>query len=245
MKTGTWNSSKAHRILDATRELLLRRGSRAVTISEVARLARIGKGTVYLYWETKEDLLVELFARDFLALLDEVVATVTAEPRKIVPHELFPLMQRTIRTHPFVVAIQAKDLELLGLLDGHPAIRELMRTVGPAAVLTQLLPVLREHGVVRTDLPVEAQIYAATAVLQGFFELPNALPSAEVLHRAVDDADQVLGEVSRLLLEPVEPVSAAAVAVAASSALAKIDQARQAALTTFVRTDADITNKAG
>jgi AcrR family transcriptional regulator len=60
------------RVLAAAGELVLARGSRGVTIAEVARRAHIGKGTVYLYWKTKEDLLLDLVCRDFLALADEI-----------------------------------------------------------------------------------------------------------------------------------------------------------------------------
>jgi AcrR family transcriptional regulator len=230
VNAANWSAPKAGRILDATRELLLRRGSHGVTISEVARLAHVGKGTVYLYWDTKEALLVELFARDFLAALDHVTATVTAEPHMIVPHRLFPLMQRTIREHPFIVAIQTKDVELLGLLDGHPDLRKLRGFVGPPAILAQILPALREHGVVRTDLSVEAQAYAMTALLHGLLDLDNTEPTAELLQRDIGDPDEVLADVCRVMLEPAEPADAAAVATAAATILDKIKQAREAAL---------------
>ncbi|MGW2198666.1 helix-turn-helix domain-containing protein, partial [Streptosporangium sp. NPDC001682] len=40
---------RADRILDAAAELLVRLGYRKVTIDDIARLAGIGKGTVYLH----------------------------------------------------------------------------------------------------------------------------------------------------------------------------------------------------
>ena len=56
-------SRKAARILDSARELVLDHGVRKVTVSEIARTAGVGKGTVYLYWAAKEDLILGLFAR--------------------------------------------------------------------------------------------------------------------------------------------------------------------------------------
>ncbi|WP_193318961.1 helix-turn-helix domain-containing protein [Nonomuraea phyllanthi] len=40
--------AKAARILKATRELVLRHGVRSTNVSEIARAAHIGKGTLYL-----------------------------------------------------------------------------------------------------------------------------------------------------------------------------------------------------
>jgi hypothetical protein len=40
------------------RELVLKRGVKGLTIAEIAEKAHVGKGTAYLYWKTKEDLLL-------------------------------------------------------------------------------------------------------------------------------------------------------------------------------------------
>jgi len=41
------------RILDATADLVLRWGTKRVTIEEVAKRAGVGKGTVYLHFESR------------------------------------------------------------------------------------------------------------------------------------------------------------------------------------------------
>ena len=60
------NGDKAERILAVTRDLLLKRGVRGMTVAELAERAHVGKGTVYLYWDTKEELFFSVLARDFL-----------------------------------------------------------------------------------------------------------------------------------------------------------------------------------
>jgi len=52
---------KKRRILDAALRVFSDRGFHHATVSEVARAAHVGKGTVYLYFDSKEDLLVALF----------------------------------------------------------------------------------------------------------------------------------------------------------------------------------------
>jgi AcrR family transcriptional regulator len=37
---------------------VLKRGVKGLTIAEIAEKVHVGKGTAYLYWKTKEDLLL-------------------------------------------------------------------------------------------------------------------------------------------------------------------------------------------
>lgn len=52
---------KRRRILDAALRVFSEKGFHNATISEVAHEAHVGKGTVYLYFDGKESLLVEIF----------------------------------------------------------------------------------------------------------------------------------------------------------------------------------------
>src|SRR5918999_5432501 len=52
-------------ILDAAEQVLVRRGLAAATMAEVAEAAAVAKGTVYLYFESKAELLAGLRARHF------------------------------------------------------------------------------------------------------------------------------------------------------------------------------------
>jgi hypothetical protein len=47
--------------------------------------------------------------------------------------------------------------------------------------MARVLPVLREHGVVRADLRVEVQAYAMTALLHGLVDIENSEPVVELL----------------------------------------------------------------
>lgn len=233
MDFGAGSSAKARRILDATRALLLRRGSRGVTIAEVAKLAHVGKGTAYLYWNTKEDLIRELFIRDFLAVLDEVIATLKAAPDQTVPHKLFPLMQRTLRKYPFLTALRMRDHEILGLIDGYPAVQALIDGTGLAKFLPELLSVLRDHGIARTDLSLEAQTCAVAAIIEGFFSLSTPYSWATVGTVPAADTDAVLGEVIQLVVEKPEPIDADAIALASATISARIQRLRDVAAETI------------
>src|SRR5918999_3433132 len=64
-------------ILDAAEQVLVRRGLAAATMAEVAEAASVAKGTVYLYFESKAELLAGLQARYF-----ERFGTMLGEPAR-------------------------------------------------------------------------------------------------------------------------------------------------------------------
>jgi AcrR family transcriptional regulator len=57
-------------LLDAAASVLVQKGASAMTVAEVAERAGLAKGTVYLYFETKEDLVAGLQARYTGALVE-------------------------------------------------------------------------------------------------------------------------------------------------------------------------------
>jgi AcrR family transcriptional regulator len=52
------------RILDATRDLISARGSSQVTINEIATEANVGKQTIYRWWPTKAELVLDALERE-------------------------------------------------------------------------------------------------------------------------------------------------------------------------------------
>jgi AcrR family transcriptional regulator len=59
-----------------------RKGYEATSVSEIAEMSGLMKGSLYYYIDSKEDLLADIFAqsdREFLALIDEMQALDTSE----------------------------------------------------------------------------------------------------------------------------------------------------------------------
>ena len=65
-------------LLDAAEALLLERGLGATTIADVAEAAGVAKGTVYLYFDSKDALLAGLRARHLGRFVDAVAAPMAA-----------------------------------------------------------------------------------------------------------------------------------------------------------------------
>lgn len=77
---------KRDRILNAAEELFATQPFHKVLLSDVAAAAGVGKGTVYLYFKSKEDLYVSLLYRGFAGLVDRMRARLANEDLSPVEH---------------------------------------------------------------------------------------------------------------------------------------------------------------
>jgi AcrR family transcriptional regulator len=228
-------SPKAGRILAAARELLLKRGVKGVSIAEIAERAHVGKGTVYLYWATKEDLLLGLCARDFLDANDQFVSLLTNDFEVALPKRFCPLLLRSALTHPFVRAIQEGDDEVLGVLTEHPKAHELLDKFGPGAMLRAVLPLWRKHGMASTDWTLDAQVHVLRALLAGFTTLETHATTPPNLDIAT--TDDTLAAAVEALLGPPRATQQDNEAVAAQG-LRLLGDARVAVLAAIASTNA-------
>jgi len=64
--------ARAQRILDAASGLILRQGYYRTTVEEIAQEAEVGKGTLYLHWESREALFVALVLREKIAMAVDI-----------------------------------------------------------------------------------------------------------------------------------------------------------------------------
>jgi len=190
------HSTKAARLLAAANELLLGRGARGFTVADVAQRAHVGKGTVYLYWPTKEDLLIGLVGRGFLGLVDDVIARLTAEPELARPSRFCPMMLTAATGHPLLAALRRGD-DMLGILTDHPRSKALDDALGPGALIGEVLPVWRRHELARTDWGAGDQAFALHGLITGV-----ALSLVGTEPQPVEDPLDVLSRAVTALLGP-------------------------------------------
>ncbi|WP_053174763.1 TetR/AcrR family transcriptional regulator [Nonomuraea sp. SBT364] len=102
---------RAHRILDAAAELILRWGYDKTTIDDVAGHAGVAKGTIYLHWRTRDALFAALLRRERVLMAQEVRAAAPATLRELVRELAAALLRR-----PLMKALLTGDREVLGKL---------------------------------------------------------------------------------------------------------------------------------
>lgn len=77
--SGTRGEQTRDRILKAAGRLFGRVGFRKTTITDVAEAAGIGKATVYLYFQDKQDLFTSLVQREVQTVMDQIRQAVQGE----------------------------------------------------------------------------------------------------------------------------------------------------------------------
>jgi AcrR family transcriptional regulator len=157
------------RIVAEAMRLFGERGIDRVTVDEIARVADVGKGTVYNYFQTKEDIALAFMAdveRTVQAQLRistgrkrDVVAILTSYVRKEfelkAPHHAFVrvfLAHMFLRTEQFL-----------------PYMVEIQKTIDPA--LEALFTSLRERRLIRDDVPVSQLVMVFKTMQLGLMSL--------------------------------------------------------------------------
>ena len=77
---------KRTRLIEAATELFLKHGYRKTSVDEIARKAHVAKGTVYTFFDTKNDLLVAAIAaekRVMLKILDPILSGTLAPKKRL------------------------------------------------------------------------------------------------------------------------------------------------------------------
>lgn len=189
------------RILDAAGELLVRFGYKRITVEDIANRADVGKGTVYLHWKTKDELLAELLLREVAEVTGELVASMQADPAGVLLHRMTAASFLAIMQRPLARALYTRDLDTLGKLATTDAAGLATRRQRADGYFDDYLDLLRTHGLLRTDIDRQSLTYSLRAVGAGFFISEQVLPP-QLREMSLQRKAASLAEVIRLALEP-------------------------------------------
>jgi AcrR family transcriptional regulator len=162
----TGRRERAEAILDAAAELLRAHGYRRVSIDDVATRAGVGKGTIYLHWRTREALFWAVLQRETLQLLERLIADLAADAELALPQRLISRIFVELDGRPLVRALLMSDKDVLGALTADESVVAAQREMTGQPDYLQLL---RDQGLLRPELSVEAAGHLLNCVIQGFF----------------------------------------------------------------------------
>ena len=105
--------ARRHAILDAAEKLFLKHPDRMASVAEVAAAAHLAKGTVYLYFPSKEEMLLALHERQLSTFFVELIALLQGR-ESVTFGEVFEPARRLIIRRPGYLALTSR---CLGLMD--------------------------------------------------------------------------------------------------------------------------------
>ena len=117
---------KRKQIIESARELFYMYGLKKTTMEEIAKKAGVGKGTLYLYFQNKEDIMktiaLESFAREIGRLQSDLAGMKKAEDKLRAFVRMKPLLiQKFVQENPHaadvIPYIDGGDIEKLGFIE--------------------------------------------------------------------------------------------------------------------------------
>jgi AcrR family transcriptional regulator len=103
-----------HAILDAAERLLSRSKDRMANVAEVADEAGLAKGTVYLYFPSKEELLLAVHERNIDGFFRELIAGLEGD-RVMSIDDILALTHRHMVEPPLFLPLAARCFGMMGL----------------------------------------------------------------------------------------------------------------------------------
>jgi AcrR family transcriptional regulator len=199
---------RADRILDAAAELMLRWGYNKTTIEDIARLAGVAKGTIYLYWKTREDLFLALMRREYVRLVEDVMQRIASDPEGGTLHGITKHSMLATMKNPLMEAVILRDVDLLGeWMRNEYASETFSQQVAQSLALIELY---RSRGVVRDDRDARRLVYMLDAITMGFLVIDQYMPDdfkysdEEVVEMTADAVERVFAPSPPLDSQPDE-----------------------------------------
>lgn len=84
-------NGKHERIIEAATRIFAKKGFFQAKVADIAREAGVADGTIYLYFNNKDDILISLFEEQMKAVLDNMVARLSGENDPVRKLEQFAL----------------------------------------------------------------------------------------------------------------------------------------------------------
>jgi len=191
--------------MDITRALLLQSGYKRTTIDEIARKADIGKGTVYLSWDTKDDLIRSLVIHDIIDVCDDMSNWAGTESDAPTLPSLSRRMFTLIFKYPLFRALYTRDRYILGRTCDDPSLNFQSYRITTFTPFRKYLGMLADNRALDGTTGRDSQYFSLDALMWGFIKL-HLLSSTEA---SINDSAANLAELVRRSFGPWRTPAAA------------------------------------
>ncbi len=190
------DNERQQQILDAAAAVIIRLGYDKTTMSDIAEAAGASRGTVYLYFQGKEELFEELLYREYLQYAQTWLEQIEADPRGGTIGGFYRATFHAVNRHPLIAAMLRRDRRVVGnyLRKRDNLFSQMLSGVNTLA----FFQALQAAGVIRQDIDaaviehiVEMLSYGQLTI--GDFKPPDQFPPYNaVMEALVDMMDRAL-----------------------------------------------------
>ncbi|HSV71554.1 MAG TPA: TetR/AcrR family transcriptional regulator [Methylibium sp.] len=204
--------ARPQELLDAALELFVEKGFAATRSEEVAVRAGVSKGTLYLYYPSKEELLKAVIRENISAEIaegEDIVRAFEGPTTELLPHLIHEWWRRIGETKASGIC-----KIILSEVRNFPDIAQfyLEEVIEPAE---RMIASVIERGIARGEfrpVPVHETVHALIAPILFMMLHKNSIGACPMMEHLIDPPKQIAVQMDLMLhgLCPREPVAAAA-----------------------------------
>ena len=196
------NRERRRHILEAAANVFAQKGYERATMREIALAAGISPGTIYLYFENKKDLLVNLPSLIAEPVMTEISGKMASFQEAESPEELEKVLTSLLH-QAFALLTRNRDIlrvlaSAIPVMDEETREAYLRATPLPmGVVIGQIFRLLQEKGIFRSDADPQIAARALLTTCVSMVMLQDILPGDE---SARPDYEKVARELSGIFL---------------------------------------------
>lgn len=156
--------AREQRILDVAAELIIHYGYDKTTVSDIANVAGVSKGTIYLHFEGKDELFEALLLREMWRYSEAWLAAVEADPKGGTLGGTYKNVLSALNRSPFMAVMLKQDPRILGNYLHKP--NNIFRSMETFSMRVEFIQAMQEVGAVRQD--VDPMVVAHIIDMLGF-----------------------------------------------------------------------------
>ena len=181
---------RLQQIIDAAAAVIIRVGYDKTTMSDIAEEASASRGTVYLYFKSKEELFEELLYQAYIQYAQTWLEQIEADPRGGTVGGFYRATFHAVNSRPLIAAMLRRDRRVLGnyLHKRDNLFSQMLSNVNTLAFFQALQAV----GAIRQDIDaavighiVEMLSYGQLTI--GDFKPPDQFPPYDAVMEALAD----------------------------------------------------------
>ncbi len=179
---------KPQAIIDAAIRVFARNGYYNSRVSDIAREAGIASGTIYLYFKTKDDILVTLFRDKMAEWVGQVRREIASEPDAVAKlRRLVALHFQVLERNPDLAEVVQVELR-----QGHKFFRG--ASAHEVSAYFELIRSVLEEGVASGQVRHDVPLKVATKMLFGAMDqMATSWVLGKRTYRLTEAADAVAG----------------------------------------------------
>jgi len=189
---------REQRILDATAQLIVQYGYDKTSVSDIAKVAGISKGAVYLHFDSKDDLLHKLILREMLYFIEEWSDRMKNDTSPKVFSSMYRHVLTIMQESDFLWAMFSKQRWLLGQGFLHRADNTIYQQ--RLGLSQEMLTRLKAIGAIRQDIDPDVTAYIFNMLNYGYLRLDEVIPDS-----MSPPTDKVIAEIGNLIQRHLEP----------------------------------------